>query len=197
MLSKTHIKILRLFVANITRSFSIADISKELALHYRVVHRAMQALVEKKYLLVENKRYSLNYKAHHQEFTYIEYLRAIDLLKKHSTLRLFVHDAIQKIEEDQFILIIFGSTVTKEHPRDTDILLVVDSLEKVEPLARQLDVIASLLSLKPDIHVISHESVYEMLENRDQMNVMNELLNKHVIVHGAEVFYRMLAKGRK
>lgn len=197
MLSKTQMRILQAFVANITRKFSLTDISKELDMQYRVVHRAVKPLVAEKYLLAENKRYSLNYKAHHQELAYIEFLRAKELLAKEPTLRLFKEDLVQKIEEDQFILIIFGSTITKAKPRDTDILLIVEGLEKIEFLERQLDVIASFSTLKTDIHVISHESVYEMLEKRDQLNVLNEILNKHVIVHGAETFYRMLAKGRK
>lgn len=199
VLTKTEAKILQIFAAAITKNFSLTDLSKQLAMQYRVVHRAVKPLVEKKYLVADNKRYSLNYKTHHQELVYIEFLRAQELLEKplNGTLTLFIKDLIQQVAEDQFVLIIFGSTVTKEKPRDADILMIVDSIDKVEPLERQLDVIASLLSLEADIHVISHESVYEMLEKRDQMNVMNEILNKHVIVHGAEAFYRMLAKGRK
>ena len=198
MLTKTQSKILQAFAANITRNFSIADISRMLNMNYRAVHRAVKLLVNGKYLAADNKRYSLNYRLHHQELAYIEYLRSREILskKKHGVLSLFLKDVMEKIEEDQFVLIIFGSTVSGARPRDADILLIVDSLNKVEPLERQLDAVADMFTLKFDIHVISHGSMYEMLGKRDRTNVINELLNRHIIVHGAETFYRMLAKGR-
>ena len=199
MLTKTQTKILQAFAAGITKSFSLTDISKTLKMNYRAVHRAVKPLVKAGYLSADNKRYTLNYKTHHQELAYIEHLRSAETLskKKNGILSLFIKDAMEKIEEDQFILIIFGSTVDRTKPRDADILLIVSSQSKVEPSERQLDAAADMFTLKLDIHVISHESMYEMLEKRDQTNVINELLNKHVIVHGAETFYRILAKGRK
>ena len=44
--------------------------------------------------------------------------------------------------------------------------------------------------------VIGFESVYEMLAKRDEKNIMNEILNKHIILYGAELFYRLIARGR-
>ena len=35
-----------------------------------------------------------------------------------------------------------------------------------------------------------------MLGKRDQNNLINMALNRHLIIYGAETFYRMLAKGR-
>ena len=35
-----------------------------------------------------------------------------------------------------------------------------------------------------------------MLKKRYQTKVINEMLNKHIMVHDAETFYRMLTKGR-
>ena len=40
------------------------------------------------------------------------------------------------------------------------------------------------------------ESVYEMLGKREQRNVLNEVLNKHILIHGAELFYRLVDRGR-
>jgi hypothetical protein len=36
-----------------------------------------------------------------------------------------------------------------------------------------------------------------MLGSRDENNVMNQILNKHLILYGAELFYRLLRQGRK
>jgi hypothetical protein len=199
MLTKTQIKIMQLFASSITKNFSLTDISTSLKLQYRVVHRAIEPLIKEKYIIVDNKRYRLNYKAHHQEIAYVESLRSKKLLRKRENgiQSLFVKDVLENIKEDQFVLIIFGSAVTKAKPRDVDVLLIVENSEKVDRLEKQLYRIAQTFTINFDIHIISHESVYEMLAKRDTLNVMNEILNKHIIFHGAETFYRLLTKGRK
>lgn len=198
MLTKTQIKILKLFCGHITESFSLTDISNQLRMQYRVVSRSIQPLVKNKYVNANNKRYSLNYKAHHQEFVYVEFLRCAEHFskKKQNPLRLFTLDVIDKIELDQFILLVFGSAVTHKKPRDYDVLLIVESRDQVELLDKQMTVLARMFTAPFDIHVITHDSVYEMLNRRDQLNILNQVLNKHVLVHGAEAFYRMLSKGR-
>ena len=44
---------------------------------------------------------------------------------------------------------------------------------------------------------LSFESVYEMLVRRDEKNLMNEILDKHIILYGAELLYRLIQKGRR
>ncbi|PIN70786.1 hypothetical protein COV93_00130 [Candidatus Woesearchaeota archaeon CG11_big_fil_rev_8_21_14_0_20_43_8] len=197
-MTKTQVKIMQMLTANITGSFSLTDISRQLKLQYQAAHRAIKPLVKDRYIAADNKRYSLNYKMHHQELAYVESLRSKELLQKprNSTLSLFIADTIKRIKEDNFILIVFGSTVTENKPRDTDILLIVDDIHKTETLEKQLGVIANMFILKFDIHVISHESVYDMLRDRGETNLINEVLDKHIITYGAETFYRLLAKGR-
>jgi len=36
-----------------------------------------------------------------------------------------------------------------------------------------------------------------MLSARDEANVMTEVLDKHIILYGGELFYRLLTKGRR
>ena len=199
MLTKTQIRILQMFVSSITRSFSSIQASKELGIDYKNVHVAMKSLAVGNFLNVDHNLYSLNYKKDHQELAYVEHLRSKAFLKKNKNgmVKLFVEDALKKIEEDSFVFLIFGSTVNEPKPRDTDVLMIVDSQEKVEPAELLLYNVGDLTPLKLDVQVISHESVYEMLEKRDQNNLINMVLNRHLIVYGAETFYRMLAKGRK
>ena len=199
MLTKSQIKILQLFVSKITENFSLIEVSRLLEMQYKVVYRAMKVLVKEKYILADNKRYKLNYKLNHQVLSYVEFLRSDELLgrKKNGILSLFVNDLINKLKEEQFVLVVFGSTVETKDPRDVDILLVVDNIDKVEAIERQVKVISRMFTLDFDINVVPYESVYEMLEERDQMNLINEVLNKHIIVYGSELFYRMLAKGWK
>ena len=203
MLTNTKLRIVQLFTANITTSFSIRQVSRELKTNYSLVHRAIRQLIDKQKVLKETERGKiiLNFREHHNTLAYAEYERRDDFLKKpkNITLKLFLDSFIKKFKEESFILLIFGSTVNSSKPRDLDLLLIVDSTEKTENSEVLLYNTARNHALENKAHItcISYESVYEMLAKRDQRNVMNEVLNKHLLIHGAELFYRLLDRGRQ
>ena len=116
--------------------------------------------------------------------------------RNYRDLALFTEEVVKKIKENSFILLLFGSAVNSNKPRDFDILLIVDHIKKVEFHEKFLYNIASNYDLPFEERVISFESVYEMLAKRDEMNVINEILNKHIILYGAELFYRLIERGR-
>jgi len=202
MLTKTQAKIMQVFTAKITELFSIRSIERELKMNYSLVHRAIKPLIEKHKLLQSNKQnyLSLNYKENHDVLAFIEYQRRNEFLKKpkNTYLAMCLRDFVDEFKEENFVLLVFGSAVDKNDPNDIDILLIIDSMEKIEPAELQLHNTGRNYGVE-NLHVvaISYESVYEMLGLRDQHNVMNEVLNKHIIIHGAELFYRLLKKGRK
>lgn len=118
--------------------------------------------------------------------------------KKNKVLQLFVNDVFLKVKLDFFVFLVFGSSVKKKKkPNDIDILIIVGNKEKINNTEQLLDNIASHFSLTFDIQVISTESVYEMFIKREQINVMNETLNNHIIIFGAENYYRMLNNARQ
>ncbi len=51
-------------------------------------------------------------------------------------------------------------------------------------------------NLNIHINVDSIKDFHQMLEKRDEKNVINESLNNHLIFFGAELFYRILKKVR-
>ena len=109
---------------------------------------------------------------------------------------MLAEEIVSKIKEDNFILLVFGSVVDSNNPRDIDVLLIIDSVDKVEFHEKFLRNIASNYNLPFEERVISFESVYEMLSRRGETNLINEILNKHIILYGAELFYRLLQRGR-
>ena len=56
--------------------------------------------------------------------------------------------------------------------------------------------IVSNYDLPIEERVIGTESTYEMLSRHGEKNIMNEILNKHIILYGAELFYRLIGRGR-
>ena len=198
-LNKSTVKVLQLFTGHITESFTLREIARKLKMHVSLAHRAIKPLIEEKIVLRnKHKNLSLNYKTHHETLAFVEYLRRDELLNKakYKDIALFAEEVLNKIKEDHFILILFGSAIDSDKPRDIDILLIVNNTDKVNFHEKFLHNIASNYNLPFEERVISFESVYEMLAKRDEMNVMNEILNKHIILYGAETFYRLIQRGR-
>lgn len=96
---------------------------------------------------------------------FAEYLRRDNFLEKHKDIKLFKDEVFNKIKEDNFILLVFGSTVEFSKPRDIDVLLIVDSTEKIEFHEKFLHNIASNYDMPFEKRVIGFESVYECFQN--------------------------------
>ncbi|MBS3170881.1 hypothetical protein J4223_03830 [Candidatus Woesearchaeota archaeon] len=199
LINKTTAKILQIFTGHITETYSIREIARILNMHVSLAHRSIKSLIENNIILLDkHKKLYLNYKSNHELLISSEYQRKENLLsnKKYKDLALFSEEVINKIEENNFILLLFGSIIESNKPRDIDILLIVDNNDKIEFHEKFLDNITSNYNLPFETRVISFESIQEMLVKRDEKNIMNEILNKHIILFGAELFYRLIKKWR-
>jgi len=197
MFTKTQIEIMKVFVSKINEKFSIKQISEIIKKAYPLVHRSIKSLIEGGFLIRDNKELlSLNYRSNSQHIAYIESLRA-DKFLKNKAISLFTRDILDRINIDFFVFLVFGSSVESKEPRDIDILLIVQEKEKINDVERIVSNIASNFSKKFDINVISAESAYEMLNKRDSINILNETLNKHILLFGAENYYRILKNARQ
>ena|SRR3989344_2437916 len=196
-INKSTAKILQLFTGHITELFTLREAARRIKMHVSLAHRAIQPLIKSKIVKQDkHKNLSLDYKMHHETLVFAEYLRRDDFLNKFKDIKLFADEVINKIKQDSFVLLVFGSSVESNKPRDIDILLIVDSTDKIEFHEKFLHNVASNYDLPFEERVIGFESVYEMLSNRDEKNIMNEVLNKHIILYGAELFYRLIERGR-
>jgi len=198
MLTKTQAEIMKIFVSKIDRKFSINEIAKTLKKPYALIHRSMSKIKEEKLISQdERKLLSLNYKDNVSELSHMEYLRIKEVVKKDKSVSLFLKDCINGIKEDFFTLLIFGSFVDKTKFNDLDLILILDNSHNLEIAEKTIKNIASNFSLKIDLHVIDKNSAYEMFSKREQINILNESLNKHLIAFGAENYYRILSNARR
>jgi len=196
MLTKTQIEIMKVFASKITNKFSIKQVSEILRKPYPLIHRSIKDLMLNKFILKDSKELlSLNYYRNHSELAYIESLRSKGFLGKNKIIELFVNDILEGFKHDFFIFLVFGSSVEKKQFRDIDILLIVDN-NQTNSMEKAAENISSNFTLKLDINVISMESAYEMLLKTYKTNVMNETLNNHIILFGAENYYRLLKNVR-
>ncbi len=199
MFTKTQIKIMKFFVSQITKRFSLRSVGKELKMHQALMYRASQPLIKNKLIVPDGERYVLNYKENHQELAYFEHIRSKEFLSKskNKTISMFTEDVVEKFPYGYFTIIVFGSAVINSKPRDIDILIIIEKTEDIESAEKALYNISRNYTLNLHTMIISFESVFEMLGSRDDKNVMNQVLNKHLVLYGAELFYKLIKKGRK
>ena len=197
MLTKTQIKIMEVFVSKINERFSINEIADKLNKPYPLIHRSIKLLLGDKFLIKDTKGFlSLNIYENHPELAFIESVRKNEFLMKNKILYLFFNDVLKNLKKDFFILLVFGSSVENKSPRDMDILLIIEDKKDTDNIEKHIRNISSNFAVKFDINVIAIESVYEMLSKRESPNVMNESLNKHIILFGGENFYKILKNAR-
>jgi len=190
---------MQLFVSQITRRFTIRGVGKKLKMHQALAYRACKQLIKDKLIMPDDSSYILNYKKNHQELAYFEHLRSKKFLSSlnNKTLSIFVEEIIEKFPYGYFAFTVFGSAVENARPRDIDMLVIIEKTGEVEAAEKAIYNISRNYALDFHIIVVSFESVFEMLGSRDEKNVMNQVLNKHLVLYGGELFYKLLKKGRK
>ncbi|MBI2004272.1 hypothetical protein HYS72_02290 [Candidatus Pacearchaeota archaeon] len=198
MLTKTQIEIMKIFVSKIDKKFSINEVAGVLRKPYALIHRSMQDLINNKFIFIDEKKLlSLNYKENFTELSLVESIRIKNYLAKEKSISLFIKDCLTEINEDFFIFLIFGSFVEKKKFNDLDLIIILDNKTKVEQTDKIIRNLASNFSFKIDLNVLSKESAYEMFSKREQTNILNESLNKHLIVFGGENYYKILSNARR
>jgi predicted DNA-binding protein YlxM (UPF0122 family) len=195
-LTKTQIEIMKIFVGNITKKFSIKEIADKLGKPYALIYNSITGLIKQDFIkLDERKLLFLNFQKNLTELAFFESAKTKEYLGRNKNLKLFWEDCLNTIKSDFFISIIFGSSVYKTG-RDVDLLFIFSEtdLENNERIIRN---IAKNFTLNLDINIVSVESVYEMLSKRERKNVLNEFLDNHLILFGGENFYKILKNARQ
>ncbi|MBI5388826.1 nucleotidyltransferase domain-containing protein [Candidatus Woesearchaeota archaeon] len=197
MLTKTDVRVLELFTSKITTPLTIREVSKQIQKDLHIVHQSIKKLQNQKYLMRYHEKHPgliLNYKTHRADFSYIESLRAEAFLKRNASIRAHMYSILAKLPTSFYSLIIFGSYASGKNTEQSDIDLLVILPRYDEAMERSLTAILSI-SVRPyHLQIVGEESVHEMLAKREELNVMNETPNNHIILYGAEQFYKLLGE---
>ena len=191
ILTKTEIKVLELFVSRILDSFSIREVSRLIKKDLKIVHTSIKKLILKDFFIKKNNFLRLNYKKNINDLAYIENLRKEDFFNKYDLIKIHVNNFIKKCSDKFFILIVFGSYAAGKATKksDVDLLLVSDNPK----LEKELK---SSLAVYDKFHITSvdDKSFLEMLNKREELNVVNETFNNHIILYGAEQYFALLGE---
>ena len=199
-LTKTDVKILKFLIENITKKFSINKISETIKVTYpsvreRVLELNKRNVVNIKKVNPTQTLCSLNSKNNNNVsiFSYIEFLRKEKIFLKKSELKTIANDILNRINGNSFTLILFGSYIKSKETisSDIDILLLIPSMRDEKRVINSVITAERLTNRK--IHTISmtYNDFFNSLK-KDSASLPREVLENHIIVYGAEAFYRAL-----
>jgi len=195
LLTKTEIAVMELFVSNILDSFTIREASRLIKKDLKIVHTSIKNLIANRFIRRDkhNALY-LDYKSNIQDISYIENIRKENFFKHNLLIKIYINNFLIKSKNRFFVLLVFGSYASGKKTKKSDIDILAILPNPNESFERSLNSALSTSNEKFHINVITEENFKEMLQKRDEMNIVNETLNNHIIFYGAEQFYALLGE---
>ena len=183
-----NLKIMEEITKDLTKKWSINELSKKLNKHYRPVHAAVHSLIKQEFL-IKNKNSLIE--------PFFKDTLLLELAEKQRPINdkeiKIIKEKLSRIKTVFFSAVLFGSSVTKKG-KDTDILIIIPDSGERSNFQRQAEVELGSFYTKVDLNIVSEESCYEMLNKPNQLNVMNEIMKNHLVLIGTEDFYKILKR---
>ena len=198
VINNSQIEILKLFLSDPTNDYNIKEISGKIKINYKLVYQGIKDLEKKGIVFVrkigQTKLCKINLTSSIFLFSYIENLRKEVFQKKHPEIRV-IESEMEKIGSTYFTAIVFGSFVkgSESKKSDIDLLFIIPNQINLQDFEREAKSILKILSYNLDIGTITEGSFLEM-KNKKGLNVVNEIIENHIILIGTEQYYRMLIK---
>lgn len=195
LFTKTEIAVMKLFVSSILSSFTIREVSRIIKKDLKIVHTSIKRLIKDEFIIRDKHNATkLNYQKNIQDLAYLENIRKGDFFKRNNLIKIHINNFLNKTKNHFFILLIFGSYATGKHDKRSDIDLLAILPEFDQNFKRELKASLSTSITKFDVNIITVENFREMLQKRDELNIINETFNNHILLYGAEQYYALLGE---
>lgn len=194
-LTNAEIKIISFFIDNIQKEFGIREISRKAKTDYKNTYATVQKLVKKGVLLKRRQANidlcSLNLKGDSAEVCLVETLKARIFLEKHRPIRDFLNAVMDKTRHMYYSIVVFGSFAKGKETKSSDLDILIITPEK--SIAEEIEriITAEAVTVTAGIHTIaiSEEDFIANLADK-KPNVVIEAFKSHIIITGAESFYK-------
>lgn len=198
MFTKTQEKILSYLLGHSDKPCTIRALAKWTGVSYPLCYHNIQELLRRKILAVKAVPpahiISLHEQIPQDVLVFLEIKRTRSFIKKHRWIELLQKDILRYANNFFCVIIIFGSYAKGKETKlsDLDLLLIVPSKQDVnlfENAAQQ-----SYTKVKKHCIVVTMEDFITMLSKSEQFNVGNEARKHHILLYGAEQYYKILEK---
>jgi len=199
-LTSTDVRILEFLLENITKEFSINRISEAIEISYPPVRERMLELHKRGIINIKeiNPTQSLcSVNAKNSDnvsiFSYVEFLRKEKFLSGKKELKTIADDVLGRISGNSFTMILFGSHAKGKETAssDIDILFLVSSAGDESRIMNAVATAERLTNRKIHPITMMYDDFFESLK-KGSATLPKEVMENHIIVYGAEAFYRSL-----
>ena len=185
-----NLTVLKLFVENKDKSFTIKKTAETLHLNYRIAYEEIMKLAKDE--LIKITKYGnakvcvFNYK-YNSKIIELEEIRKKELFKN-KDLKL-IYTRITEIQNPFYCLILFGSYANKTNKKgsDIDLCLITDN----EVINKQVHSLIEITPLNIHLQEFTTAQFLSMLKSKE-FNVGNEIIKNNLILHGLENLYGMV-----
>ncbi len=198
VLTNVREQLLLLLLRDPTREYTIREVSLTTTINYRQVHQEIISLAKEEIILLKKRGHStvcsLALSQKIPLYAYLESLRTASFQKKHPEVKVIINE-LKNLPTVYYTALLFGSRVpeTARKNSDIDLLFIVPNDVNREQFEGEVSARLRLLRYPVDINVITEESFREMGKEK-ALNVRKEVLKNHLILYGAEFYYRLLAR---
>ncbi len=196
-LTKTSMEILAYLCSKINESFTIREIARALGKDYKITYISVTSLERQRLIIIERRRPAtscrLNTAGNHSVLAHVEGMRAERFLKRHRGLEVLADDLLAKIASPFFVMVFFGSYAkeTASERSDLDLLLVVPGGKMREDVSAAIGSVQHVSPIGIHEVVLAGDEFRELLK-RKEPNVAREAVDNHIVLYGAETFYRFI-----
>ncbi|MFH1359246.1 MAG: nucleotidyltransferase domain-containing protein [archaeon] len=186
---KTENKIIKHLVED-KESIIISELSRKIKADYKIIHTAVNRLVDKGILtskkIGKSIQVSFNNRFSNEVFQ-VEYERREEILKN-KNIQVMTDEIKKNLKKSNFVLLLFGSYAKRKESKnsDIDIMFIIDS--KYE---KKIDNIIQLLPLKIHYLIFTEEQFIDM-KNSQELNVVKEAIKNNIILYGIEQYYDLI-----
>lgn len=185
-----NLKVLKLFVDNKDKSFTIKKAAEALKINYKIVYEEIIKLEKEEMLKItkhgNSKVCEFNYK-YGSKIVEIEEARKHELFKNRDIK--LIYKRIKEVKSPFYILILFGSYANKTNTKgsDIDLCLITDNAE----INKEAQSILSITPISVHLQDFTSEHFLLMLKSKES-NVGNEIVKNNIILYGTESFYGLV-----
>lgn len=191
VIGKLDLIIFSKITEDLTRKWTINELAGEIGHHYRPVYAAVQKLLLKR-LLNKNSNELIEPTFSNTFLLELGEKQRVQDIKQKEII-IILKRFIKNLDSSFYTVILFGSSV-KSKGKDIDLLFILPDSEDISRFKQKAtEALGSFVKLT-DLNTINEESVYEMLNKPNVLNVMNEIMKNHLVLNGAENFYRIIRR---
>ena len=204
-MNNIKLKIVALFSKDLGKELTIHQIKNELKRSYHFIYDNTTKLIEENILNKKTRGHStvcsLNLKNEKTKAMLI--LNSIDekeqLLDKKAIKSLFgglVSNITSRIEVLSIVL--FGSYAKgiETKSSDIDLLIICEKKDKNNIIQREIGALETMYDHKINQIVVTAQMFKDMITSKAELNVRKEALNNHIILYGAETFWKIVLEAK-